>query len=62
MVDFPNLPRCSFERPPRWDSGRRRCDVVGAINACGLDDPEECPFVRAARLREKREAEEKKRG
>ena len=58
MIDFSNLPRCSFERPPRWGSGRRRCDVVGAIGACGLENPEACPFVRAVRLREKWEVGE----
>lgn len=55
MNDFLNLPRCQFERPPRWGSGRRRCNVVGVVDACGLNDPEGCPFVRAARSREKQE-------
>ena len=53
MPDFPSLPRCPFERQPRWESGRRKCNVVGTMDACGFGNPEKCPFVRIAREKAK---------
>ena len=45
MADFHKLPLCPHEAGERWGSGRRRCKVAGFIGACGLRNPEKCPFT-----------------